>query len=699
MANGNTLIVNVSADQQPVANAQVAIQVSGARLIQGSTDATGTYTLSGIVPGTTYEVILKALGMPDVTKTLVAQAGPNQVSHDYPISGSVIELRDNAGNPIAFARSGDLVILRADTAFSKLTHQWRGAGLAKAGSGHEVIWDTTGLVGDQPLEVTITDSSDGSSVTLRQIASLSQPIAPPVAPPAQPAQVIADTGRLDAIPVRLTRSNSEATPDQALWVAIRNRTKAIAFAGSGYQDFIDEVFCVGGQRQIDARSRLTSNSEYGRVFEDQVDDLGSVIHGVGAYELLKTATQAFLLMQCGLIIEERDGFTNEMLYLPSEEATRLGSPVALNIIQQRLTNYLGGANMPLPYLRRIARATLRGLQARETPLCDGFVNGRLNNPCMMELIWSYWQEEGMLVQGINAISLRFQNRRGPGENDPLGHLELSPLRSLNNLLWGYVQDEQHRLSVLRRAHEYDHHYGLKLYGKAVGNLRTADSRSKFIEGFHNLLNLLTMFYKQSDDTTVVADAFPVLNALREVHMELAKGAHNQFGDLPWTARAEMLMQQWLLSRTELREYLQSRPMVPYKEPWMAQADTLKKMMGWTDVSVSHFHDLAVYGEQLLLSIRYGDWVDINDPAQAANWARYWRPEAQGYLHAYRAATGVDLSTPITDSYQAQLRVMQPSALLRQRLSGPTNAPIPALASSAQDALPAPGFRERRAARQ
>ena len=327
------------------------------------------------------------------------------------------------------------------------------------------------------------------------------------------------------------------------------------------------------------------------MLDRQFDELGAVIHGVGAYELLKTATQAFLLMQSNLIIEERDRFTQEFLYRPNEETSRLGSPLTIDVIQARLTTYLG--NTQLPYLRRIANATLSGLQRRTTPLVDGAVLGRINNPNMIELIWSYWQEEGMLVQGINTISMRFQNRRSASENDPLGHLELSPLRSLNNLLWGYVQDEQHRLSVLRRAHEYDHHYGLKLYGKAVGNLRTADSRSKFIEGFHNLLFLLTVFYKQADDTTIVPDAFPLLSALREVHMELSKGAHNQFGDLPWTARAEMLMQQWLLSRTELREYLQSRPMVPYKEPWMAQVDTLKKMMGWTDVSVSHFHDLAV----------------------------------------------------------------------------------------------------------
>ena len=115
----------------------------------------------------------------------------------------------------------------------------------------------------------------------------------------------------------------------------------------------------------------------------------------------------------------------------------------------------------------------------------------------------------------------------------------------------------------------------------------------------------------------------------------------------------MLIQQWLLARPEMREFLQSRPMVPYTEPWMAPVDTMKTLQGWSDVTVTHFRDLGVYGEQILLSVRYGDWIDINDENSAKNWARYWRPEIQGYLHAYRAVTGVDLTNPDTvDSHDA-----------------------------------------------
>ena len=69
---------------------------------------------------------------------------------------------------------------------------------------------------------------------------------------------------------------------------------------------------------------------------------------------------------------------------------------------------------------------------------------------------------------------------------------------------------------------------------------------------------------------------------------------------------------------------------------------MNRLQGWSDVSVLHFRDLAEFGEQLLLGIRFGAWTSVNDPDQAANWARYFRREVQQYCHAYRAVTGVDL---------------------------------------------------------
>jgi hypothetical protein len=276
----------------------------------------------------------------------------------------------------------------------------------------------------------------------------------------------------------------------------------------------------------------------------------------------------------------------------------------------------------------------------------------------------------MLTQTINAVSMRFQNRRTrPG--DPLANLEVDPLRPLNNVLWGWVQDEQHRLTVSRRAHEYDHEYGLKLVGRAVPALETADSRSTFLAAFHTLLQRCAYFFKEYDDKTVVPDAFPVLNALREVHLVLSEGAHNQFGDLPWVARQEMLMTEWIMARPEFREFLPTRIMVAYPEPWMDRVDAMKKLQGWTDTSVRHFRDLGVTGEKILLSIRFGNWSDITNQNQAANWAIFWREEIQWYINSYEAVTGVDLTSQITEAQQvgvAQARFLQPGVHLSRRLA-------------------------------
>jgi hypothetical protein len=127
--------------------------------------------------------------------------------------------------------------------------------------------------------------------------------------------------------------------------------------------------------------------------------------------------------------------------------------------------------------------------------------------------------------------------------------------------------------------------------------------------------------------------------------------------------------QWMLARPEMREFLRGRYMVPYQEPWMGAVDSMKRLQGWSNTTVTHFHELAVAGERILLSIRYGDWVDIeNIQEQAKNWARYWKPEIQRYMHGYQAATGVDLMADVVDSREAAIRYVQPSMLLQRRLN-------------------------------
>ena len=462
------------------------------------------------------------------------------------------------------------------------------------------------------------------------------------------------------VPVQLQRTQLPPQAAQTFWALVRHRT--IDF--NRYKTFIDSVMCC--TEPLPKQRKVACDKETDL-------DLRLPFPGVRAYNLLKLATELYLMQECGVVNFSSDAKQEEFISDYNTEidaetdrmGRRLTGDNVLSVAREEYLVALEGEVDPtvLPYFK-VIRDKLKEIPLKgpneAVPNCYGILRTKLSDPCLLELIWAYWHEEGMLVQAINAISRRFQNLRSTAANDPLGNLELDPLRPLNNLLWGYIQDEQHRLTLTRRTYEYDHHYGLRLIGKAVPDLRPADSRSKFLEAFHHLLFACTIFFQQDDDTTVISDGFPILNALREVHLLLAQGAHNQFGDLPSNARQEMLIQQWLLARPEMREFLRGRIMVPYPEPWMDVVDHLKKIEGWTDISAREFRDLGVFGEQLLLSIRFDNWGSYNDANIAKSWARYWRQEIQCYIHAYRAVTGADLS-------QEPVNATMPALLLQRRL--------------------------------
>jgi hypothetical protein len=479
----------------------------------------------------------------------------------------------------------------------------------------------------------------------------------------------------DIVPVTLRRVALPPTNDLPLWIVIKKSTDALSF--ENYNRFMDIVLC-GKSFRADESGRIDKGQE---AFDALKGKRFLPYNDVEAYRLLKAASEAFVMVNCGVGLNDYVKLFNDVDI--TEVLNRVGVNLDLPQLQQFWLDYLedvnGEQDATLPYLALIREklkdspikhALFHDMLPTSLPQdCFGIIREKLTNPCLLELIWSYWHEEGMLVQTMNAVAMRFQNiRANTGGRDPLANLEIDPLRPLNNLFWGHIQDEQHRLSVTRRAYEYDHHYGMSLYGKALSNFRPADSRSQFLEAFHNLLHLANIFFKEDDDTTMIADAFAVLNALKDVHLVLSEGAHNQFGDLPSTARIEMLMQQWLLARPEFREFLPTRIMVAYPEPWMDRVDAMKKLQGWTDTSILHFRNMAIFGEQIVLSVRYGSWSEVNNPVQAANWARFWRAEIQGYIHAYRAATAVDLTMDVHDVKEATQRYLPPSVHLRNRLS-------------------------------
>ncbi|HLZ36599.1 MAG TPA: hypothetical protein VKP64_02320 [Mycobacteriales bacterium] len=392
--------------------------------------------------------------------------------------------------------------------------------------------------------------------------------------------------------VQLARAAATPTSDEVLSSVILAETGARRF--NLYRAYVDPRVCMQGER-----------------------------FGPNAYENLVKATEDFLSLQVP-VVDQRG--------LLAAYRTEDGRLPYLDQVVQRFPDALSGDP------------------------CSDIDPTILQEPFPVELIWSYWQEEGGLVQTLNHILARFQNRRpGPGL-DPLARFDLNPLRPLRHLLWSWAEDEVHRLTVRRRAAEYEYEYGLALIGRVVpGTGRYVERRTRFLEAFHTLLHEAHVFFALDDDMTVNADAFPVLNALRDTHLVLAEGAHNQFGDLPTDARIQMLVEQWLLAQPEMRDFLGGRPMVPYEEPWMDRVDSMKSIQGWSSTSITHFHELAVRGEQLLLSIRYGNWNSTTVTGDSAkNWVRAWRNQIQRYVHAYRAVTGVDLVAEIDATMPADL---------------------------------------------
>lgn len=282
-----------------------------------------------------------------------------------------------------------------------------------------------------------------------------------------------------------------------------------------------------------------------------------------------------------------------------------------------------------------------------------------------DLIWNYWMEEAGLVQAMNVLALRFQNRAVPGRADFLRNFELDALRPLSHFIWEYIEAEPHRLSVVRRAYEYEHEYGLRLLGKAVEKMDPYERRHGFIGGFNTLVNLAHKLFRDEDDLQRKADAFPLLNQLQELQSLVQEGAHNQYPELVKKARTEMLMQQYIFTLSPVQEFIRSRPMVVYEEPWMGSLDAMRQAMGWDPVSVSVYHKLAEKSETLLTTIRNYDWVHENVTDAARSWAQSFRNEIQSYAHSYRTVTGVDLTDPALDPEHAT----QPSQLIRARMDG------------------------------
>ena len=123
----------------------------------------------------------------------------------------------------------------------------------------------------------------------------------------------------EPIGVRLHRTQSDPTLDQALWVAIRNRTFAISF--NRYQEFMNRAL-AWEERTYQVPNGIDQSTR-NRIQRD-LNDLGTHLHGVKAYQTMKLLTEAFLLVECGVRIEGPAGLRRGPGDF-DEEAFRLGS--------------------------------------------------------------------------------------------------------------------------------------------------------------------------------------------------------------------------------------------------------------------------------------------------------------------------------------------------------------------------------------
>jgi hypothetical protein len=249
--------------------------------------------------------------------------------------------------------------------------------------------------GDYDIDVTVTPDEEFWS------SSPPAGLVPPDNPIGNGTTISVITGLIETeTKVTLRRTFVGPTDDRALWPAIRNRTAAIGF--DRYKKFIDCVFCVNPPLDpfTDARTKILSYLD--NCPDEPAKPLS--IYGPYAYGVLKLATQIFLTLESGVVIRDNtDG--KPKIFDIEKERTRVNDfSLTVENLKHELQAYLAPADQ-LPYLDRIIKnlITLDAQNPDEVlPYCLGVLQFRLTAPSLIELIWSYWLEEGMLVQLVGV---------------------------------------------------------------------------------------------------------------------------------------------------------------------------------------------------------------------------------------------------------------------------------------------------------
>ena len=109
-------------------------------------------------------------------------------------------------------------------------------------------------------------------------------------------------------------------------------------------------------------------------------------------------------------------------------------------------------------------------------------------------------------------------------------------------------------------------------------------QARFTSALSTLFDRATNFFREDDDTTLSADALPLLHALDDLHGLLSDAGDPRLELVVRSTRRDMLVELYALNRPELRPMFPVHPNVTVPEPWMAVVDAVAILEGWDQVS-------------------------------------------------------------------------------------------------------------------
>ena len=257
---------------------------------------------------------------------------------------------------------------------------------------------------------------------------------------------------------------------------------------------------------------------------------------------------------------------------------------------------------------------------------------------LIEPIWAFWMEAAQLARLTTAFAARQVDGsgRGPSRGIPKVDLPASAIASLK----AWLADHRDGSRAAAREANYLAHYGLRLPGR--GGVKS----SPFLEVFQSVL-LEAIRHEEAPRTSISRS---LMLMLRRLHVHLSRTASLIVDGLPppdvfprlgeslSLGRADLLVAQSILASPAIAAALRGHILVAYPDVWMSPLDRLRQLTRTLDSLSLFYDDLAVTSERLLLSIRFGNWMQASS-TDAANWATFWQDEMARYLIAYQEVTG------------------------------------------------------------